>query len=219
MTRTTYIADLHLGHEKVAELRGFSSVEEHDEAVMRPLLKLEPDDRVWILGDISSGKNAETEERALEMLRECVAEKNLVAGNHDSVSSIHRLGFSRQAHWMETFNSVQQFARIRMDKSDVMLSHYPYARSEDGPGRGEARYLEYRLQDQGLPLIHGHTHHTEPHMVLYTRTVQNPYTLGMRQFPVMDLQQFCVSWDAHRRLVTEHDIYEWIKVFKENRGR
>lgn len=201
-----WIADLHLGHAKVAELRGFDSIEDHDEAVLKPLHRLCWDDEMWILGDLSSGR-PEGEEAALNALLECPPRKHLIAGNHDSVSSTHRHGYRQQRRFLEVFDSVQQFGRVRLHGRDVLMSHYPYARSGDGPGRGPARYAEYRLPDEGLPLIHGHTHQPTPHMEVGIILGED----GLFEDVRWDAQQFCVSWDAHRGLVTEHTLNEWIK--------
>lgn len=196
MSRRYWIADLHLGHGKIAEMRGFADIAAHDVEVLEPLMRLDADDVVWVLGDISSGK-PEREDRALSLLGHVPAQLHLIAGNHDSVSSIHRTGFKKQHEWLQVFDSIQQFGRIKLDGRQIMMSHYPYGRAGDGPGRSGARYLEYRLPDVGLPLIHGHTHQPEPHMRLYGDAV--------------DTHQFCVSWDAHRGLVGEGVILEWIQ--------
>ena len=198
-----WIADLHLGHSKVAGLRGFvtepGNFREHDATIMRQLSQLSADDEVWVLGDISSGR-PEGEQRALTLLAQVKPKLHLIAGNHDSVSSIHRNGHKQQRRWLEVFESVQQFGRVRLNGRNVLMSHYPYARSGDGPDRGEARYLEYRLPDMGLPLIHGHTHQDAP--LMEAGTLAGGYYL--------DTSQFCVSWDAHRDLVTEHDLNQWL---------
>lgn len=206
-----WIADLHLGHEKVAKIRGFDTVEEHDATILQQLSSLKIDDDVWVLGDISSGKPAE-ENRALWELQE-ISETNrvkfhLIAGNHDSVSSTHRTGYKKQREWLEVFESVQQFGRVKLAGHHVLMSHYPYARSGDGPGRGEGRYNEFRLPDVGAPLIHGHTHHTEQHMSI-TATAFNSGAAGSE---LGDLSQFCVSWDVKRGLVTEHDLNQWLEA-------
>lgn len=196
-----WIADLHLGHAKVAEIRGFKSYQEHDEYVLNQLSKLTTGDMLWVLGDISSG-SSKGEDYALWILQnEVKAPMHLIAGNHDSVSSIHRQGYKKQREWLEVFDSIQQFGRLRMGGHHVLMSHYPYARSGDGPGRGKARYNEFRLPDVGAPLVHGHTHQTEPHM---TRQLESNWTES-------DLQQYCVSWDVHRRLVTEADLNKWVE--------
>lgn len=202
-----WVADLHLGHAKAAELRGFASVREHDTHILSQLAGLDPWDTLWVLGDISSGK-PEDERIALALLDQMVsAEMHLIAGNHDSVSSIHRGGFKKQREWLEVFDSVQQFGRVRINGASVMMSHYPYARSGDGPGRPGSRYNEYRLPDAGLPLIHGHTHHTEPHMPGTSGCAPRQSDGGF----LPDLSQFCVSWDAHRGLVGESIMNDWIE--------
>lgn len=205
-----WIADLHLGHAKVAEIRGFKSYQEHDEHILNQLSKLTTGDMLWVLGDISSG-SSKGEDYALWILQnEVKAPMHLIAGNHDSVSSIHRQGYKKQREWLETFDSVQQFGRLRVGGHHVLMSHYPYARSGDGPGRGEARYNEFRLPDVGNPLIHGHTHQTEPHMGMRTATQKSWRPAGTFESD-LDTSQICVSWDAWRRLVTESDLNKWLE--------
>ena len=205
--RRFWTADLHLGHAKVADLRGFASVREHDTNILSQLAELDQWDTIWVLGDISSGK-PEDERIALALLDQMVsAEMHLIAGNHDSVSSIHRGGFKKQREWLEVFDSVQQFGRVRINGQGVMMSHYPYARSGDGPGRGPGRHDEYRLPDRSLPLIHGHTHQPTPHMEMGIILGEDELFEDVR----WDTQQFCVSWDAHRGLVDEHQLNQWIE--------
>lgn len=205
--RRWWVADLHIGHAKVADLRGFASVREHDTHILSQLAEVEGDEMIWVLGDISSGK-PEDERIALALLDQMVsAEMHLIAGNHDSVSSIHRGGFKKQREWLEVFDSVQQFGRVRVNGQGVMMSHYPYARSGDGPGRGPGRHDEYRLPDRSLPLIHGHTHQSTPHMEVGIILGED----GLFEDVRWDTQQFCVSWDAHRGLVGEHQLNQWIE--------
>lgn len=201
-----WTADLHLGHAKVADIRGFASVRDHDTAIISQLAKLGPFAEVWVLGDISSGKR-EDEEAALELLGSHLVEPmlHLIAGNHDSVSSINKNGFKHQRRWLQTFDSVQQFGRVKLSGTDVLMSHFPFERSGDGPGRGPGRFNEFRLPNTGMPLIHGHTHHVRPHMIAARESWHKS---------LLDLQQFCVSWDAHRGLVSEHTLNQWIEGIK-----
>lgn len=198
-----WIADLHLGHAKVAEIRGFDSVDEHDDAILSQLYDLTSGDMLWVLGDISSGKPGDEDNALYALSKKFMrAQVHLIAGNHDSVSSTHRQGYKKQREWLETFDSIQQFGRVKIGGKQVLQSHYPYARSGDGPGRGEARYNEFRLPDVGMPLIHGHTHQPYPHAT--------PVREGQNHPGMPDLQQYCVSWDVHRRLVTEADLNKWV---------
>lgn len=191
-------ADLHLGHEKVAEKRGFPSVQQHDEFVIEKWRsQVLPDDRVIVLGDISGGK---TEDHALAVLSTLPGEKRLIAGNHDSVSAFSRRGHKMQEEFLKVFLSVESFSTMKMARREVLLSHYPYASQGDGPGRGPARYLQWRLPDMGALLIHGHTHHSDPFDGSMTG------------------REMCVSWDAWGRLATEGDVAKWIERIEASLG-
>lgn len=158
-----FTADLHLGHELVAEIRGFDSVEEHDKEVMYHLGKVlgEGSNRVWVLGDISSGRKG-AEEAALDQLRLALwgteSELHLVSGNHDSVNPMHRHSEKFYDEYREVFTSIDSIGTIRHRKAKVMLSHYPYSSDHTDI----ERYPEFRLRDLGKPLVHGHTHSEFP---------------------------------------------------------
>lgn len=159
MSRIHYWSDLHLGHNYVAKLRGFTPAgdmdawEMHDTHIQLAwMAHVKPKDHIWILGDISGGRN---EDHALSIIDSMPGIKHLIAGNHDSVSSIHRNAWKHQAKFLEVFASVQDFARHKVQGKDFLLSHYPY--NGDHADR-EDRYREYRLLDMGIPLVHGHVH-------------------------------------------------------------
>lgn len=159
MSRIHYWSDLHLGHEFVAKLRGFTPAgdaeawEMHDWHLQLAWMEnVKPKDHIWILGDISGGRN---EDYALDLIASMPGIKHLISGNHDSVSSIHRNAWKQQAKFLEVFASVQDFARHKVKKQDFLLNHYPY--NGDHDGRPD-RYTEYRLQNVGIPLVHGHVH-------------------------------------------------------------
>lgn len=165
MSRIHYWSDLHLGHEFVAKLRGFKETIApfdgkptspqgwHDLHIQEAWKEnVRPKDHIWILGDISGGRN---EDYALDFISGMPGIKHLISGNHDSVSSIHRNAWKQQEKFLEVFASVQDFARHKVSGKDFLLSHYPY--DGDHADR-EDRYGEYRLQDRGYPLVHGHVH-------------------------------------------------------------
>ena len=193
-------SDPHFGHAKVASIRGFTTTDEHDDAVIESYFSMMPSDGrrevddLWILGDLTSGGRT-AEEYALERLRYFSlwsgTRLHLVEGNHDSCSSIHRDGWKRQERFLKVFESVHAFARRRgPGRVPVFLSHYPYPEAGDGPHREGARYLEYRLPDHGHWLLHGHTH--QPEKLSGPRSIH-------------------VGWDAWRRPVTWGEIEKIIK--------
>lgn len=156
MSNTWFTSDLHLGHAKVAELRGYASVREHDEDIARRWAEFVGErDTVWVLGDVTVSKSRLM--YALERVYLLPGTKHLVAGNHDLVHPQHRGAWKHQSHYLFAFQSVQPYARIRVQGEEVLLSHYPYA-DEPGADRGEVRYSQYRLPNEGRWLIHGHTH-------------------------------------------------------------
>jgi calcineurin-like phosphoesterase family protein len=68
------IADLHLGHVKLASVRGFASVKEHDDAIVAAWNRVvSKRDVVYVLGDLFK----------LDRVPELAGTKKLVLGNHD----------------------------------------------------------------------------------------------------------------------------------------
>lgn len=160
MSATWFSSDLHLGHRFVAALRGFEDPDDHDEVILGSLEKLvQPGDKLWILGDLSSGSRG-AEERALTLIGNRLGdvEKHLISGNHDSCHPLFREAYQRQARFLEVFDSVQPFQRVKWEGEDVYLSHFPRP-GQDHPGM-PSRYDELRLN---VPLlVHGHLHSQFP---------------------------------------------------------
>lgn len=151
-----YTADLHIGHNKVSEIRGFDNSEYHDTVIYNNWRKVvKPDDIVWVLGDISVSNAGK--KKAFEMLAELPGHKQLITGNHDGVSPMHRKSYKEQRAWLEVFDSVQAFARRRTDGLEWWMSHFPF-NSDHTEG---VRYPEIRLPDVGQLLVHGHTHSSD----------------------------------------------------------
>ena len=151
-------SDWHLGHIKVANLRGFDNVFEHDATIIKNVNHLvHSGDTLWILGDVAMGGWKNTI-GALDGIDHDV-EMHCVLGNHDrphpSMSSAHKHLFEFQD--ISGFESVQTEAVIHYNGSTYMLSHFPYS----GDHTDEDRFDQYRLRDEGMPLFHGHTHSNE----------------------------------------------------------
>jgi calcineurin-like phosphoesterase family protein len=144
-----FTSDSHFRHAMVAQLRGFASAEEHDEAVIsRWNETVKPADTVWHLGDVGMSRGF------LPLVGRLNGTVHLIAGNHDAVWPGHRDSHRHQRGWLEHFASVQAFARRRIGGHQVLLSHFPY----EGDHAAEDRCGQYRLRDEGLWLLHGHTH-------------------------------------------------------------
>ena len=149
-----FTSDLHFCHKKVADLRGFASPREHAIEVIRKCNEVVRDDDIfWILGDVGVGKDSDI----LQCVRQLKGRKQLVTGNHDPCWPAHRNARNNQAKWMHKyeFESVQAFAKTSVCGEDFLMSHFPY----DGDhGDREDRATQFRLRDEGFPLLHGHTH-------------------------------------------------------------
>lgn len=204
MTRIHYWSDLHLGHEFVAKTRGYKEITasydgkpisaqgQHDAHIINVWEQhVSPKDHIWILGDISGGRN---EGYALELIGSLPGIKHLISGNHDSVSSTHRNAWKHQEKFLKVFASVQDFARHKVQKQDFLLSHYPYAGA--GDHKDVERYTEYRLTDVGIPLVHGHVHSAWD--LEYTSKGTPMFNVGVDHW--------------FERPANTEDIIEWMKV-------
>lgn len=192
MSNVLYTSDIHIGHKKVSEIRGFSTTEEHDAwladlwdstVCMR--------DTVYILGDISINGG----QHALDWIAERPGAKILVAGNHDPVHPGMRTAVGKLAHWNQYFHAIVPFSRRRLEGMNFLLSHFPYlGTGAERPGEDEVRFEQYRLPDLGLPLLHGHTHIEE-------------------RFHVSDAgtPQMHVGIDAWKSLVPEKTVLDWLR--------
>lgn len=152
MSNVYYWSDLHLAHEFVAGTRGFDGTMDHDKHIIDAWRsRVTKRDTVWLLGDLTLG----SPKWPLELLDMLPGTKHLIFGNHDAAHPMHRSSYRQQPRYLHTFASVQTMARHRIGGRDVLLSHFPYAGDH---GDQEERYSQYRLRDEGLPLIHGHVH-------------------------------------------------------------
>lgn len=153
MAEVHFTSDTHFSHRLVAGIRGFASTDEHDEHVVEVWnAHVRPGDTVWHLGDVSMGGPARFG-RFVEQLHGTI---HLIAGNHDAVHPMHRDSHRHQRSWLEYFDSIQTMARRKSSGRYMLLSHFPY-RGEGARGMAD-RHTQYRLRNEGIPLVHGHTH-------------------------------------------------------------
>lgn len=157
MSNVFFTSDQHWFHKMVTNLRGFgegeAAVNRHNnslifgwESVVRP------DDVVWILGDLTVSNG--TLKPALEILSNLPGRKRLIYGNHDPAHPMHRDAHKWFAKYHDVFEYHSAFARIKVAGKPVLLSHFPYTLDHTH----DARYEQWRLKDEGLHLLHGHTH-------------------------------------------------------------
>lgn len=164
MSQVFYSSDQHIGHGKIAAIRGeqfgwrvraVEAMIQYHDAIMANNwdCTVTKDDTVWVVGDISSGANA-AQMRALEWFAARPGRKVLVAGNHDGVHPSNRDFMKFWNDYAAVFEAVVPFARRKISGINVVLSHFPY----DGDHTAVDRMSQWRLRDEGLPIIHGHTH-------------------------------------------------------------
>jgi calcineurin-like phosphoesterase family protein len=109
--RIYVIADTHFGHKKICQFepsfRPFSSVEEHDAALVRRWNSVvRSEDTVWHLGDVLFGKDS------FEILSQLNGIKKLVMGNHDHYPT---------AEYLKHFNNVYGSVELK----GCILTHIP----------------------------------------------------------------------------------------------
>jgi calcineurin-like phosphoesterase family protein len=147
-----FTSDLHLLHPKVAGIRGFDNVTDHDEMICERWVEtVKPKDQIWVLGDLAMSDW----KGALEMIDKLPGRKHLISGNHDQVHPMHSTSEKYQRRYMEVFESVQMASHRKLDGRRIVLSHFPYCTDRDP---NDIRYMQWRLRDEGLWLLHGHLH-------------------------------------------------------------
>lgn len=153
-----YTSDLHFNHRLVAmQKRGFASIGEHDEAVIANWNEIVGfTDTVYLLGDVAMNWKG-----AGEKIARLNGIIHLITGNHDLMFPGNRDAHKHQAKWIGNgmFDSIQAYARRKSGKHEFLLSHFPY----HGEGNRDIpeRFTQYRLRDEGMWLVHGHTHSKE----------------------------------------------------------
>lgn len=101
---------------------------------------------------------------------------------------MHRGARNAQHTAMETFDAVLPYQRVRLIKINFLMSHLPYhGEGDHTPGE---RYSEYRLPNEGMPLLCGHVHEA-------WRFKDNQFNIGV------DVNDFMP--------VTADEVVEWWK--------
>lgn len=115
-----FTSDLHIGHNKefLWGARGFSSIEEHDTAIIKRWNDIVwPEDTVYILGDLCMSSNEEEWNRVYKVLN---GHKIVITGNHDTDNKLKR--------YVKEYNMIcKGYADMYKynKKINFFLSHYP----------------------------------------------------------------------------------------------
>ena len=83
MNKIFFTSDTHFGHQRsfLWEPRGFNSIEEHDETIIKNWNEVVgPEDEVYHLGDVMLNNN----EYGLECIKRLNGKIHLILGNHDT---------------------------------------------------------------------------------------------------------------------------------------
>lgn len=110
-----------------------------------------PEDTVYILGDMFMGKRVES----MAYTERLNGTKLLVPGNHDACHPMHK----------KSEKAAKQFAEVSIEVLDPQIEltfgrrtfdvcHFPY----EGDSESEDRYQSWRPTDRGRWLLHGHIH-------------------------------------------------------------
>lgn len=123
------VSDLHLCHNKpfLYEPRGFSSIEEHDAAIIENINKyVKPEDELYLLGDLILNDD----EKGLAYLQQLQCRHMfLIFGNHETENRLARYHLN-----LSNLGFIGYAAPLTIGKKHFMLSHYPMAtaNSDDG---------------------------------------------------------------------------------------
>ncbi len=151
MSKRLFTSDPHVGHILLSAIRGFASVEEHNEVIIeRWNNTVGVKDTVFVAGDAVMGRRS----ISLQLYTRMNGIKHLITGNHDDCWSGHPNSWAKHGEYKKVFASIQPFLQVTIDGQLVLISHFPY--TADSIHRPQ--YNQYRLRDEGNWLLHGHTH-------------------------------------------------------------
>lgn len=197
-----FTSDQHFGHERILELgdgRPFKTIGEHNDYIVRQWFHtVQPDDVVYVLGDVAFG-GGEAFVKNVSIFSWLPGVKFLIPGNHDKIWSGNTVKYRERyeqfyvdaGFTVLSENFVLDFPH-KGGTVPVMLSHVPYVSTmEVTDGARAGRFKKQTPEDEGLPLIHGHTH---------SRSKLHSH-----------LKSFHVGVDAHGFTpVSEGEISDWL---------
>lgn len=122
MNNIYFIADTHFSHIMMSKMRGFDSVEEHDETIIKAWNDtVDNGDRIYILGDfIWNGADTEY------ILKQLNGEKFLITGNHDRIGKHNETVFLKYVRWIKYYFVLKIKNGSDIPSTKIVLSHYPF---------------------------------------------------------------------------------------------
>lgn len=167
-----FTSDTHFGHKNIIKYadRPFKDVTHMNEMLVHYWNEVvHPEDTVYHLGDVALGPIRES----LGYIHRLNGKKILVTGNHDRNFHLGKRSAGLEPfEWDEEYRQAgfhAVYPNVALWGFDglptINLSHFPYT----GDSHDGDRYEEARLDDNGIPLLHGHTHSTG-HPVTWNRT-------------------------------------------------
>lgn len=200
-----YIADLHFFHAAMNERmdhRGFENVEEMNEyMIMKWNKKVQRNDEVFIIGDLSWGTAEETN----VLLRRLKGKLYLIQGNHDIFLSKRKMDLS-------LFQWVKPYEEVSDNRRKVVLCHYPII-CYNG---------QYRLDKDGNPktyMLYGHVHDTKDQKLIeqFRQIIRSTMVVnaqGQEQYiPCNLINCFCMYSDYEPL-----SLDEWIALDEKRRS-
>jgi len=159
-----FTSDQHFGHVNIINFcrRPFHSVDNMNKLLVQNWNEVvSPDDTVIVIGDFAMGQIKDT----LPLAKQLNGKKTLICGNHDRpwVGSVGNKAsdFEKYFKWERTY--LENGFKIVSSGSipiqlggryDAIMNHFPY----DGDSHEEERFLDHRPVNNGMILLHGHTH-------------------------------------------------------------
>ena len=187
MSQIWITSDLYIGHDRefVYEDRGFKSIEQHDETLLKNWNSLvATDDVVYILGDVMLKHNLQDDAftYGLSILEKLNGKLIIIRGNHDSVGKIEL--YKSCPNVMSAGEAALYLDYPSVGSYHFYLTHYPTLVSHE----------KLKPVKTALLNLYGHTHQKEH---FYN---EHPY-------------MYCVCLDAHEmKPMLLDDIIEEIKM-------
>lgn len=126
MSRVFVTSDTHFGHDRefLFKPRGFTSIQEHDQEIIRRWNSVvQPDDVVYHLGDVMLGDN----DNGMNCLRQLNGTINIIPGNHDTNTRIRLYKTCDNVCVLDSGidGLVVSSATMKYKKYQFCLSHHP----------------------------------------------------------------------------------------------